>query len=237
MKKMPLISVIVPIYNLQDYIEKSLTSIWQQTYPNLEVICVNDGSTDKSLSVLQKIAEQHDNMQIIDKENGGVSSARNIGLQVAKGEYIYFFDGDDFAHPQMLEIMQQEMEKFKVDIADCDIISTSSLDDFTKVDAQKINTVVYETPLQQFLKQEKIFPYSSCTKLYKSSFIKNYHFLEEVHYGEDMLFNLILFSKVHKVVKVKEPFYVYMERSTSCVNTSFNDKKSTKFYLFDKRDS
>ena len=90
------LSVIIPVYNAEKTLKKCIESVLKQKDEDLEIVLINDGSTDKSLSVLQKIAEQHDNMQIIDKENGGVSSARNIGLQVAKGEYIYFFDGDDF---------------------------------------------------------------------------------------------------------------------------------------------
>ena len=114
------ISVIVPIYNVEQYVERCLNSIIENTYKNLEIICINDGSTDNSLKILEKIAENEQRIKIIDKINGGVSSARNIGLDVATGDYIAFVDSDDWVHNRYFEILLDFAIKEEADIVACD---------------------------------------------------------------------------------------------------------------------
>ena len=93
--KKPLISVIVPVYNVEKYLYTCLDSILNQTYSNIEIICVNDGSTDKSRKILEEYRKKDSRIRIVDKENGGLSSARNAGMRVAKGEFYSFIDSDD----------------------------------------------------------------------------------------------------------------------------------------------
>ena len=113
MRAYPKISVIVPIYNVEKYLEKCLGSIINQTYKNLEIICVNDGSTDNSLEILKKYSNQDSRIIIIDKKNGGLSSARNEGLKIATGEFIGFVDSDDYIESNTYE---ECILKFKEDI-------------------------------------------------------------------------------------------------------------------------
>ena len=214
---MPLISVIVPIYNLQDYIEKSLKSLWKQTFQDFEVICINDGSTDDSLSILEKIAQEHSNMVLIDKPNEGVSSARNIGLEEAKGDYVYFLDADDIMHPQLLEILVSQIQGYDADIACCDYVKTEDLSYIEFANYHDVKTNLYQDPFAKFLEKEKFFSYSLWTKLYKRSIIGKQVFSENIHYGEDMLFNLEYFSKIKNIVKIAVPLYFYAVRSSSCV--------------------
>ena len=225
----PLVSVIVPVFNLQDYLEKSLASLWKQTFQDFEVICINDGSTDNSLKLLQDIAQNHPNMTVFDKPNGGVSSARNMGLNAAQGDYIYFLDADDIMHPQMLQIMVENIALYEADVIDCDYIKIAAQEDAKFFDYQDVQSCVYENPLKCFLQREKVFLYSSCTKLYKHSCLKNLNLHKKIHYGEDLLLNLEIFSKIGKAVKISLPLYFYVERPTSCVNSAFNDKKAKSF--------
>ena len=112
MKK--LISVIVPVFNVEKYLEKCIESIRNQTYKNLEILLINDGSTDKSLEICNKYLEIDDRIVLLNKENGGLSSARNFGIDNAKGEYITFVDSDDFIHELMYETLVYNLEKMIV---------------------------------------------------------------------------------------------------------------------------
>ena len=98
-----LISVIVPVYNVVDYLQRCVDSIRNQTYPNLEIILVDDGSTDKSGALAEKMAMEDRRIRVFHKENGGASSARNLGISMAEGDYIGFVDGDDYIEPKMYE--------------------------------------------------------------------------------------------------------------------------------------
>lgn len=113
------ISVIVPVYNVSKYLEICLDSILNQTYTNLEIICVNDGSTDGSLNILKKYAKKDERIKIINKKNGGLSSARNAGLEVATGDYVSFVDSDDWIDKEMLFKLSKSMEENNTDITIC----------------------------------------------------------------------------------------------------------------------
>ena len=125
------VSVVIPVYNTQKYLDQCLGSILFQTYRNLEIICVNDGSTDNSLAILQKYAKFDKRIKIIDQKNMGISPARNEGMKVATGEFIIFFDSDDFFDSTMIEEMVMKAEEYDADIAVC---SYSVFDDRVQKD-------------------------------------------------------------------------------------------------------
>ena len=108
--KEPLISVIIPIYNMEFYLERCVDSVLNNTYQNLEVICVDDGSTDHSMEILRRYEAADPRIVVIAKENGGVSSARNAGLDRMTGEYVTFIDSDDFVHPQYVELLYRAVQ-------------------------------------------------------------------------------------------------------------------------------
>lgn len=229
MTKSPEISIVMPVYNAEKYLPQMLDSIFQQTFSDFELICVNDGSKDNSLQILQETAKEHFNMKIINQINKGVSSARNKGLQEAKGKYVYFPDADDIMHPQLLEILLSQIKKYDADVAVCDYVKTASPNSIIFTDYKNVEAVVDDCPFQKFIDKEENYFYCLWTKLYKYTILDKQKFVENIHYGEDMLFNLEIFSKVQRVVKVSQPLYFYIERSTSCVNTAFNDKKAQSF--------
>ena len=119
-EKEPLISVIIPIYNMEKYLGRCLDSILINTYRNLEVICVDDGSKDSSLAILREYAARDSRIIVIAKENGGVSSARNAGLDRMTGECVSFIDPDDLVHPQYFELLLSALEAASAELSICD---------------------------------------------------------------------------------------------------------------------
>lgn len=113
---MPTISVVIPVYNVERYLRRCLDSVMQQTFSDWEAVCVNDGSSDGSRAILQEFADRDSRFRIIDKENGGVSDARNVGVANALGEYVIFLDSDDLIHPQTMEISYALSQRDSSDI-------------------------------------------------------------------------------------------------------------------------
>ena len=117
MKTNPLISVIVPIYNVEAYLEKCIKSILSQDYTPLEIILVNDGATDGSGEICDKYAKQYENITALHKKNGGLSSARNAGMEIMRGEYVSFIDSDDYIAPDMISTLYADIIKNEADIS------------------------------------------------------------------------------------------------------------------------
>ena len=117
MKTNPLISVIVPIYNVEAYLEKCIESILSQDYTPLEIILVNDGATDGSGEICDKYAKQYENITALHKKNGGLSSARNAGMEIMQGEYVSFIDSDDYIAPDMISTLYADLIKNNADIS------------------------------------------------------------------------------------------------------------------------
>ncbi len=114
--KNPIISIIIPVYNMEDYVEQSVMSVVNQTFKNVEIIVVDDGSTDSSLQIIEKLARKHKRIKVISKENSGLASAYNAGQHMAKGKYIYFLDSDDWLEPDCLGIMYNVAEKTQAEV-------------------------------------------------------------------------------------------------------------------------
>jgi len=209
-----LVSLIIPIYNVEDYIEKCLCSALSQTLSGIEIILVNDGSRDGSMKVVDTFANKHPNIIIINKENGGLSSARNSGLKVAKGKYISFMDSDDYIDKTMLEKMYTKAEKGELDIVACNL---------TKVDAEgksmedEKNTVDYS---HIYNSQQAIYEYLTnnipayaWNKLYRRSLFLDYEITYPVgKLYEDIGTSFELFAKAVKVGFIDESLYLYVQR-------------------------
>ena len=205
------ISVIVPIYNVEQYVERCLNSIIENTYKNLEIICINDGSTDNSLKILEKIAENEQRIKIIDKINGGVSSARNIGLDVATGDYIAFVDSDDWVHNRYFEILLDFAIKEEADIVACDYKQVFQMEvDNEFEDGMRCKVL----NSQQALIRQCI---RVCGKLYHKDKIQKFHFPSKINFGEDTIFNVQLMSNSEKikVILIEEKLYYYFSREDS----------------------
>ena len=137
-----LVSVIIPAYNIEDYIGRCLDSIISQTYKNLEIIVVDDGSRDYTGEILDNYAKKDRRIKVIHKENGGVSSARNKGIEAAEGDYIGFIDGDDLIEPEMYKTLVDLLEEENADIAHCgyQMVFPDRIDYYHNTGKKKIQT-------------------------------------------------------------------------------------------------
>ena len=115
------ISIVVPVYNMENYLERCIKSILNQTYTNLEVLLINDGSTDSSLELCYQLASIDDRIVVFDKVNGGLSDARNFGVEKASGEYIGFIDSDDDIEPRMIEVLYEMIKEHNADVSECNM--------------------------------------------------------------------------------------------------------------------
>ena len=219
-----LVSVIIPAYNIEDYIGRCLDSIISQTYKNLEIIVVDDGSRDYTGEILDNYAKKDRRIKVIHKENGGVSSARNKGIEAAEGDYIGFIDGDDLIESEMYKTLVDLLEEENADIAHCgyQMVFPDRIDYYHNTGKKKIQTT--EEGLKDLLSGEMIEP-GLVNKLYKKELIKNCRLNETVKINEDLLMNYQLFKLSQKSVYYDITPYSYMIRSSSATGANSLIKK------------
>lgn len=222
-KEQPLISVIVPVYKVEKYLPACLDSLLAQTYQNFELLLVDDGSPDKCWEILQQYAAQDARVCIFRKENGGVSSARNFGLEQARGEYICFVDSDDLVLPQYLEWLYDALCSCGTRIAMCryrSIRENETLWTVTECPApQKITTENYSWMRE--------WSGGHCWwMLTHREVLQDVRFDPALFYGEDALFFVTEFLKAGSLAFLNCPLYAYLERPSSAVR----QEPSLRFY-------
>lgn len=216
------VSVIIPVYNVQDYIEECLRSIMQSSYENIEILAVNDGSKDDSRDVILRLQQEDDRIILLDKENGGLSDARNYGMKHSTGEYFVFIDGDDVIHREMIEKLLVSALENNADIA------VSDMEYFYEDGTRK-----YSDGGKFSHTSCKLYPplisinNSACNKLYKKELFDDICFPKGKYY-EDLATIPILLYKASNVVKVNEAFYFYRQRKGSIAHTA--NKKIFEIY-------
>ena len=205
------LSIIIPVYNNEIYLQNTLKSVLNQSYEDFELLLVDDGSTDGSLSVCQTFAVQDGRVRVIHKENGGVSSARNRGLDEAQGKYIAFVDGDDCIDTKMYEVMIDILEGEKADLVNCRVIKESSYEDTP----YEVGTIeVSDLPLN-YLSKKGYFIDSSLNKVYRLELIGDTRFNETISYSEDKLFVTEVILKARTMALVSNAFYHYIQHKDS----------------------
>ena len=221
-----LISVIVPVYNVEKYIEKCIDSISKQTYRNLEIILIDDGSTDNSGQICDEYLKMDSRIQVYHKKNGGLSSARNAGLRVARGEWVGFVDSDDYIEPDMYETLLGSMGE-DVDIVCCarKIMYPSEAKKQFKYFCTLNKEMVFsnEEAMRELLLQKNM-SFSVCTKLFRRSLLKDMYF----PYGktsEDLPFTYEAFKRSRNVVHVGKPKYINYHRQDSISRKPFYLKR------------
>ena len=201
------VSVIVPVYNSQEYIEKCVCSILNQTYKNIELILINDGSKDNSQKILEKLEKQCSIIKVINKENQGVAKTRNLGIEKATGEYIMFIDNDDY-------IEENYIEKYINEIGDNDIL----LGGYKRINIE--NKILFKKTLKD-TEWSKFIIVAPWAKLFKRKFlISNKIEFLTTPIGEDVYFSLLLYSKNPKVKIFTYNGYYWFYNSKSVSNTS-----------------
>lgn len=205
------VSVIIPVYKAEKYLAVCVDSVLQQTYKELEVILVEDGSPDQCGQICDEYAKKDSRVKVIHKENQGVSMARNTGLELATGEYVQFVDSDDYLDIHMIETLVNALEESKADLVLCGFYEKNL--NFDRVSKAEEDVGVYEKA--QFLKGIMKNPYSFhygvlWNKLFKREKIGNLRFLADMDFGEDLIFNLHYFGCCHTIRVIDEPLYYYI---------------------------
>ena len=232
---MKLISVIVPVYNASKYLNRCIDSILGQTYTNLEVILVDDGSTDESPAICDSYGEKDNRVKVVHKENGGVSSARNAGLKVASGEYVAFVDCDDSIDKNMYELLAGIMERENVDLAICDDYRHENNKIMTK--SKHPSGIVSKETVDDRLVLISATDVNICApwnKLYKRALI-DFEFDTNVNWGEDQLFNYKYISKIDKMYYLDRQLYHYYVYSTSLSYKAHKDYIKKSMLLVEDR--
>ena len=223
LSKEPLISVIIPVYNIEDYVESCIDSVLAQTYRNLEIIIVDDGSTDSSPTILDCCSKKDGRIRVFHKENGGVSSARMEGVEKANGKWIGFVDGDDYVEPYMYERLLKNAIKYQADISHCGykMIFPDHVDYY--YGTKQLSVYGRREALKELLGGD--FEPSLCNKLYSKSLLTeliNNRLLQDIRINEDLLLNFYLFNKSEKSVFEDVCPYHYQVRRGSAATSSIN---------------
>ena len=234
------VSIVVPIYNMEKYIRRSIESLQNQTLKEIEIILVNDGSPDNCLSICKEYAEHDDRIIIIDKPNGGISSARNAGVKVARGEYIGFVDPDDWIEHDMYENMYKRISETDSDICICDYI----IENKGKIQPMLLN-IKKDTLNRKEVFEELILDMigppdlnsgslpimgSVCRLLISKELIDNKNLIFEGHIKlmEDLIYCIELLLSIEKLVVDRGQYYHYMTNYNSAVNRYREDAVETR---------
>ena len=206
------ITVIIPVYNVENYLERCLKSILYNTYTNLEIICVNDGSTDNSKKILEDYSQRDKRVIVINKKNNGISSARNAGIKIATGEYIAFVDSDDWIHEKYFEYLIRGIDT--ADLVICNYIRSYKSGSVETDDAYRVQSI---SPID-VLKNKELKSYV-WGKLFRHQLVDEIRFCESEKL-EDSLYNMdvLLNNKNLKINHVSVPLYYYFVRAGSLVN-------------------
>ncbi len=218
----PLISILIPVYNCEPFLRECLDSVVGQTYDRLEVICVNDGSTDGSLPILLEYAGRYDFIEVIDRENSGVASARNRLLEAATGDYILFVDADDSIKPEMAEWMLAQAEKENADVVTCKICINGKWTN-TGINREILDKSTF---IYKFIYHRELNG-SLCNKLIRRELTKGVKFHPEISYGEDALFCWHVFQNCEKMIMTNKELYNYRMNPESISHQKFGAKKLT----------
>jgi len=226
----PLISIIVPIYKVEEYIKNCIDSIISQTYKNLEIILVDDGSPDNCGNICEEYSLKDKRIKVIHKKNGGLSSARNAGLDIASGEYIGFIDSDDWIEGDMYESLYNALVEHNADISVCGRYIVQGNRITTISDSEKAEVFTRREALSELVLDEysgmKNFAWD---KLYKKELFENIRYPEGKYY-EDIFTTYKLFSLSNKIVDIKSPKYYYLLREDSICGTN-DASKRYDYYL------
>ena len=214
------LSVIVPMYNVSAYVRECLDSLVAQTLQDMEVIMVDDGCTDDTPSIAQEYANYNMNFHLIHKKNGGLSDARNVGIENATGEYIQFIDSDDFVEKNMIEILHNDICQEKADVSMCSL--------YLYKDGEKTTDASYkkeifnkEQVLKEILLDERVRSYA-WNKMFKKSLFESIRFPKGKVF-EDIYTMSPIFQKANKIVFNDIPLYYYRQREGSILHNQTNE--------------
>ncbi len=224
-KTNPLISIIVPVYNVKEYVVRCLESIAAQTFTHYECIVVDDGSTDGSGDLCDNFAATHDRFRVIHQPNKGLSMARNSGLKVAQGQYIGFVDSDDWIHPDMYRVMLEQLQACRADLIACHFHCCSNFDknfpDNPPVACQTVNREqLFNLWMGGYIQHPANFE-PVWNKLYSREVVAGIEFVPGLT-SQDQEFNFRVYLRVGRVAILNQAFYYYFQRTDSITGTAYH---------------
>ncbi|MDY4077588.1 MAG: glycosyltransferase family 2 protein [Clostridium sp.] len=230
-----LISIVVPVYNVEKYLKKCIDSIINQTYKNLEIILVNDGSTDNSGKICDEYVLKDNRIKVIHKKNEGLSSARNLGIDISNGEYIIFVDSDDWIKKDMIKKLYEIIQKDNSDISICNYFLSYNEED--QIQKEKIEFCQFnniEALKKLYDENFNIIMTISCCKLFKKNLFSDIKFPKgKIHEDEFTTYKLLYKSK--KVSYTSEKMYYYRQREDSITHRKFDRQNLDAVEAFEER--
>ena len=220
-----MVSVIIPVYNVEQYLRRCIDSVLAQTYTDLEIILVDDGSPDGSGAICDEYAAKDSRIKVIHQANAGVSAARNAGMDLASGEYLAFIDSDDFIEPEMYEQMLAAAEKTGADVVECNY----RMGQQTNQDSGELFVFTGMEALEKMFSWERLkdgFAVSPFNKLLRTAAAEDIRFLEGCTFAEDALFATELFGRVNSVAKLDRTFYTYYMSEGSAVRSDYSVRRA-----------
>lgn len=236
-----MISVVVPVYNIKQYIEGCVDSLLKQTYQDLEIVLVDDGSTDESGAICDEIANRESRVRVVHKVNGGLSSARNAGLEAATGDYVCFLDGDDVFHPSMLQTMLTAVESGDFDFSMVYLVAVNKEEAVKCLERPEnpsphifeVDQMTYMRSLYDYGTNFVLNPFVVATnKLFKRSFLADLRFKKTGI--EDVEFNNRMCQRMRKAIVVEEELYFWIQRETSLSHDKLNKYQLAHFNLYEE---
>ncbi len=234
---MPKVSIIIPVYNAEKYLEKCLDSVFNQTFEDFEVICVNDGSTDNSLEILNYYKRNYPNLTIINQTNQGLSITRNEALKYFTGEYVFFLDADDTIHPQCIDILYHFATHNNAELV-CSHLSLDQTTNSCNINIPTTKSKMFANPLFESARKDQFrIGFQACAKLYRKSLLKNIKFIPKIHF-EDFPFLYAILSKRPSTVVIDAKLYFYTIDPLSISHRKTHPKQIKDYftgikYIFD----
>lgn len=231
--KEELISIIIPVYQVEKYLSECIESIIRQTYKNIEIILVDDGSTDSSGCICDNFAQTDSRIKVIHKKNEGVSKARNIGIKNASGNYICFIDSDDYVKKDYIKRLYELCIENNSDISICGVINIENGQVKTK--SKAINTVYSSEEAIKGIFDEKYFCCVMWGKMFKKILFKSYNFCENIAVAEDLQIIYKIFDEASSIaINTKECLYYYRVREGSAQNSKFNKNHEKELEILEE---
>lgn len=228
------ITVIIPVYNGETYLENCINSLLNQTYNNIEILIVNDGSTDATAQIAHKLQKEHSNIVLVNKKNAGLPQARKTGIEHATGDYIGFVDVDDWAEPNMFELLLNACEKNHGQIACCGFYWQYVKKKIpSNKNTEECLCITGSEALVYMNTRQKIFPFA-WNKLYKKELFTDIHFSFGNFIGEDYDITSQVFSKAAKVIWLSKPLYHYIQLPNSMSRGGYTKDYITAYNNYEK---
>lgn len=217
------VSIIIPVYNVEMYLRICIESVIKQTYEQLEILLVDDGSTDSSPEICDEYAQKDSRIRVIHKPNGGLSDARNTGIDAATGEFLFFVDSDDYIHPSAVSTLAELMQEEKADTV---IGSYQKIDDYVLPGRLAGNTFIYAggEEILELYKNQKADATVAVAKLYDRKLFQDVRFpVGKVHEDEFVTYRILFASK--RIVYTEKVIYYYLQRQGSIMNSGLSARE------------